>query len=342
MSKKVYIYGLYHPETSELRYIGKAVDLNNRLWCHIRDAKGGQRTHKAAWVRKLLSQGLKPVISVIWETTQEGWQVDEKACIAQAKQEGVRLTNLTGGGDGIIGYSHSDETKKKLRKYNLENNVLPPDWKGRKQSPEHIAKRVEARIKNDTYGHSEEAKKKISQKNTGKNMGNTHSLGYRHTDEWKEAQRKRSSGKNNPNYGKKMSDEAKKKLSKAKLGIKASKETKAKMSVAYVKRERAKREDHIARITIPHEDILTLSDDLRINEIRELYLIDGMIQKEIIAHLGLSPKSNRPRNRVKNAIETIPTIDNPNPEQPMLPEQLKGRKEYGAITPGGNCIEVIR
>jgi hypothetical protein len=314
MSKEVYIYGLYDPESRELRYIGKTVNLNNRLWYHLRDAKGGQRTHKAAWIRKLLRQGLEPIISPIWETTEEGWQEDEKACIAQALSEGANLTNLTKGGDGIIGYSHSDETKEKIRKYNLDSGRIPPNWKGRKQSPEHIAKRVETRRKNDTYAHTAETKEKISANRKGKAMGNTNTLGMKHTDKWKKAQSKRSSGENNAFYGKKHSDETKRKISAAKKGTKASEETKAKLSAAQQKRIRDKQAKHIAQIAIPYDELITMSDDPQINEIRRLY-VEGMTKKEITEHLGYkSYGGGRFYTKMSKAIKSIPITGKGNDE----------------------------
>lgn len=308
MSKKVYIYGLYDPETKELRYVGKANNLSSRLWCHIRDAKGGQRTHKATWIRKLLSQELKPIISVIWETTEQGWQEDEKFCIAQALSEGANLTNHTKGGDGILGYNHSEETKRKISEYNKSIGRLPPNWKGRKQSPEHISKRVEARKSNGTYGHSQETKDLISRKNTGKNLGNTHTLGYKHTDEWKAAQSERSSGKNNPFYGKSHSDETKLKISNAKKGVKTSDEVRAKLSIVQRARAKRNRAAHVARIAIPHSELVTMSDDPQINEIYRLY-VSGMTKREIAEHLGYSGTGGRFYSKMSKAIKAIPLLD---------------------------------
>jgi hypothetical protein len=216
MSKQIYIYGLYDPTTYKLRYIGKAQNLTKRLWEHIKDAKGGQRTHKGAWIRKLLKEEKKPIIATIQKTTKETWQDDEKMCIAQAKAEGANLTNHTKGGDGIPGYRHSEKTKQKISEYNKSINRIPPSWKDRKQSPEHIRKRVESRKKNNNYKHSQETKDLISKKNTGKNLGNTHTLGYKHTEEWKEGQSERSRGKNNPFYGRRHSKETKRKISETK------------------------------------------------------------------------------------------------------------------------------
>ncbi len=218
MSKKVYIYGLYDPRNWELRYIGKAKNPTQRLWFHLKDAKGGQKTYKANWIRQLLSEGLEPVISVLTETTESNWQKDERFWIAQSLADGMNLTNLTKGGDGIDGYSHSDETKKKISDYNIRMGKIPPNWKDRKQSSDHIRKRVEARKKKGNYGHTEEGKIKISKGRKGKNTGNTNSLGYRHTEEWKEAASERTKGENNPAYGKSPSKEVKEKMSKNRKG----------------------------------------------------------------------------------------------------------------------------
>lgn len=199
---KIYIYGLYDPFTGKLRYIGKTNNLNRRLWFHINNAKRGQKTHKATWIRSLLRCNEIPAVKIIKETTEDNWQKDEQDCISQAKRDGIKLTNLTKGGDGLIDFHHSEKTKKKISKHNLANGKVPPNWKGRKQSPEHIRKRVEARKKRGNYGHSEETKEKISKGRKGKNLGNTHTLGHKHSEETKAKMRKahaeRLSGKSNP------------------------------------------------------------------------------------------------------------------------------------------------
>ena len=110
------------------------------------------------------------------------------------------------------GKKHSQETIKKNREWHL----------GKKQSPETIEKRVsklrgrkhtlESRknMSEAQKGHiiSEETRKKIGEGQRGRT----------HTEEWKEAHSKIMSGKNNPNFGKSLSKETKKKISKAKMG----------------------------------------------------------------------------------------------------------------------------
>ncbi len=218
MSKKVYIYGLYDPRDYQLRYIGKTEKLRKRLWHHLKDAKAGQKTYKANWMRQLLSEGLEPTIGILMETTEDNWPEDERTCIAEAVANGANLTNLTEGGEGIIGYGHSEETKRKISQSNKDQGKIPPSWKGRKQSPEHIRKRVEARQEGGNYGHSEETKGKISQNRKGKNIGNTNSLGFKQTEETKRKIAEANKGEKNAFFGRRHSEETKRKISENRKG----------------------------------------------------------------------------------------------------------------------------
>jgi hypothetical protein len=60
--------------------------------------------------------------------------------------------------------------------------------------------------------------------------GNKFASGIKHTEEWKEANSKRMKGKNHPLFGKKLSPERCKASGELKKGIKASANTKKKMS----------------------------------------------------------------------------------------------------------------
>jgi len=181
------------------------------------------------------------------------------------------LCNLTDGGDGAFGVIHTEETKKKFseRSKGVKNSMfgkskeLSPNW-GKKHSEETKQKmKISAKKgenhpcfgkpswnkgviglfekeKNAMWGkkrelspnwgknHSEETKKKISLGNKGK----------KRTEEMNEKQRERVKI-NPPMLGKNLSQEAKNKISLAnkgklgnRLGIKASEETKKKMSIA--------------------------------------------------------------------------------------------------------------
>jgi hypothetical protein len=134
--KNVFIYSLSDPNTLEIRYIGKANDLNYRYWAHLHEAKNDLRNqHKCNWIKKLLKEGKKPIIEVVEEVPFESWKDSEKFWIAQIKAWGFNLLNKTDGGEcGVISqnckealknckkrghvkgtFKHSEETKVKIR-----------------------------------------------------------------------------------------------------------------------------------------------------------------------------------------------------------------------------------
>lgn len=90
------IYGLFHPESGELRYIGKANNTQMRLKSHIRASKK-RKTPVYCWFRSLAAIGLVPVAKVL--IVAEDWKVEEKRLISEAKSRGERLLNVAEGGD---------------------------------------------------------------------------------------------------------------------------------------------------------------------------------------------------------------------------------------------------
>lgn len=207
---KVYIYGLYDPRNNELCYVGKAIDLHKRLLAHISVAKGGEISPKSNWIRALIDEGYEPTIVSLEETDESNWPIVEQKWIADCHSKGIVLVNILEGGD------------------------TPPSWAGKKQSPEHIQKRVEARQKNNSYSHSDETKKKISKNRKGKATGSANGFyGKKHPEEIQQRIR-------NKNLGYKPTEETKKKISekvrqnptKYWLGKTFSRETKEKLSRA--------------------------------------------------------------------------------------------------------------
>ena len=91
------IYALCHPETMELRYIGKANQPRERLAGHLRDSRT-RKTPLYAWVRKLTAAGLKPEVVILRECSGN-WRKDEQELIARGRVHGHRLLNLADGGD---------------------------------------------------------------------------------------------------------------------------------------------------------------------------------------------------------------------------------------------------
>lgn len=126
-----YIYALVDPRNNAIRYIGKSDKPKRRLETHLIPYNLRNKTHKNAWINQLLKLGLKPKLETLdWVPTSE-WPAEEKKWIARFRNlPGPKLTNSTDGGDGLVGFTHSEETKKRLSESN----------RGRIHSPESIEK----------------------------------------------------------------------------------------------------------------------------------------------------------------------------------------------------------
>lgn len=110
------IYALIDPRTDEIRYIGKTVrSAHRRLRRHLADSYMSSNTHKDRWLRVLKALGLDPLIKVIQRCgSADELAVAECQQIAAHRRAGVRLTNLTDGGDGTVGWHHTEESRAKL------------------------------------------------------------------------------------------------------------------------------------------------------------------------------------------------------------------------------------
>lgn len=131
----VYIYDLSDPRTGCVRYVGKSVNPTARLATHIREARRGNPVHSKRWIDGLLKHGLRPVLSILEEVPDEKANEAEMFWIASLKLAGADLTNRTNGGDGQSkGYQWSTESKQKL-----SNSI-----KGKKRSDEQKQRMREA------------------------------------------------------------------------------------------------------------------------------------------------------------------------------------------------------
>lgn len=110
----------------------------------------------------------------------------EKIIISNFKDLNIELYNMTNGGEGILGYAHTEETKKKLREINLGKN-------------------------NPMYGKptSEETKIKLSKALSGKNNP---MYGKKRSNETKIKISDALKGENHPMYGKHHSYETRIKM----------------------------------------------------------------------------------------------------------------------------------
>jgi group I intron endonuclease len=226
-----YIYGLYDPRTSKIRYVGKADDPQARLKGHIKQATG----HKRAWFDELLGLGLSPVVVELDVVDVTDWQEAEREWIAYFRGQGTDLLNIAKGGNGPA--ACSEETRRKL-------SIL-------KANPRNIAHLKALSQANCGRNHSEATKQKIREKALGRSVSletrakrRALMLGQKMPEatrrkiskskqnsprnrEILEMMRQKNIGRPHP-----CSEETRKKISLATQGRKLSAETRAKMCEA--------------------------------------------------------------------------------------------------------------
>lgn len=143
---KFYVYEIIDPKTNLPFYVGKGS--GKRYLHHIADSKREKpydtNMHKINKIRKILNEGLEPVINIIFRTEDEMEALNYESELIKkygriVDDTGI-LTNLRDSDSNLSGYTY-----KSKRNYLAENNPF--------------------------YGksHSEETKKKLRDKLSGKN-----------------------------------------------------------------------------------------------------------------------------------------------------------------------------
>ncbi len=191
-----FIYVLSDPRTPGLvRYVGKTEkDIWKRLSHHIATARSGRDKSRCGhWKRALLAKGLEPLLTIVQvgcgPTCSEAeirWVAYYRAVVGPA------LTNLTLGGEGVAGWVMPFRTRLKLSRAHMGR---PKNWtpdqsgrvahavssrvlsestrmkmslaqKGKKQTPEHVQKRIEAlrqtALRPESYENRSRAVKEVS------------------------------------------------------------------------------------------------------------------------------------------------------------------------------------
>src|SRR6266566_4630373 len=98
----VFIYGLADPITREIRYVGKATDLQKRLSFHLSKRSLRTNSPKNIWIRSLLYKELKPIIIVLQKCSVDSWAECERAWIVTFRMVGANITNISDGGEGVL------------------------------------------------------------------------------------------------------------------------------------------------------------------------------------------------------------------------------------------------
>lgn len=202
-------------------YIGKG--FGYRINEHLRKTHLKRNNHKNHKIKKILSLGLEPIRVKIYEgLTEDESLLREVELISLIGFE--NLTNVTYGGEGTSGFEQSDKTKKKIGKSN----------RGKKHT-EETKKLISEKLKGREI--DDEWRDRISKTMTGipkKPFTDEHkkniSEGGKGRIPWNKGCVKCQEG---PWKGKKLPEEVKKQISKAKTGKKLgprSEETKNKIS----------------------------------------------------------------------------------------------------------------
>jgi group I intron endonuclease len=115
------IYGLFSSESpSNIRYIGKATNIKDRLRRHLSKYSLKNDTYKNRWIKSEINKGNKIEIAIIEEVSESNWEKAEIFWISEFRKLGYNLTNSTIGGDGIV---PTNEIINKRGKTKITNNL---------------------------------------------------------------------------------------------------------------------------------------------------------------------------------------------------------------------------
>lgn len=177
-----YTYMLVDPRNNAPFYVGKGQ--GRRCDFHVDEAKyyTKRKSLKLNKIRKLLSLGLQPIVVKVEEGVPDEQAIDlECLLIAEIRDLGIPLTNMTDGGDGAKGYRHTEEHKRRMSERQT-GRVISDEHRQKMRkpkSPEGRANIAKARL-TTAYRPSEETKRKTSNTLLGRPSP---MMGCTHTDE---------------------------------------------------------------------------------------------------------------------------------------------------------------
>lgn len=250
------ISGIYCIENliNSKKYIGKSYDIEKRWLNH--KTKLSNKIHENNHLQKSWNKyGQENFNFYIIEECPKEKLIEKEIFYISYFDTKVNGYNMTDGGDGAYGYTHSIEAKQKISTSNKKRIISEKTKKkmseslkrrkvwnkgvsvskeakekmskakiGKKYSEDTKRKMSISRIreKNHFFGkhHSEETKKKISEKKINPSKETIKKLSESHKGKTlpKSTKIKMSNskkGENNPNFGKTMSEESKKKVSES-------------------------------------------------------------------------------------------------------------------------------
>lgn len=107
------VYGLASTEDRAIRYVGQTLQKPERRRAnHLKLARQGASGPRHSWIRKVLADGFDIVVVVLEASAV--WDVSERRWIAEMRQAGADLVNVSDGGGQYFGYSLTPERKGAL------------------------------------------------------------------------------------------------------------------------------------------------------------------------------------------------------------------------------------
>lgn len=145
MSNELLIYALIDPRTGLVRYVGSSRCGLARPKQHRWPSTRTRKTHTGAWLRSLHREGLSFEIAVLDVASDtDALYTLERWWIAYGRASGWDLTNHTIGGEGLVGWVPTQETRAKISRAHLGRKLssetrskMSSAHKGIVFSPEH-------------------------------------------------------------------------------------------------------------------------------------------------------------------------------------------------------------
>lgn len=232
-----YIYSLIDPKDQKPRYVGQTSRTPKMRFKEHCKILSRPRLPVQKWIKKLDQIGLlkELKIAILEEVSEEEWKNKEMFWIKNYKNK-YNLLNITEGGEGVVGYKHSQETRKKIkekratqtfseetrRKFSLAH-IGNQSAKGihYKRNPGDLKKTWETRRRQGNDKSTEETRKKLSEshkgiypsKETRRKLSESHK-GHTVSEETRKKIGDSQRGEKHYNWGKHHSEETLEKMRK--------------------------------------------------------------------------------------------------------------------------------
>ena len=135
--KNVYIYLLRDPRNWEIFYIGKTINPRKRMLEHSHFKKGAlQNSGRIRRLRAIAESNHVPKMEILQICPEWQWKEKERKWIKEYRDAGIKLTNLSDGGESypsgrsntpeviayraskIRGFKHTEEAKARIKETN--------------------------------------------------------------------------------------------------------------------------------------------------------------------------------------------------------------------------------